>query len=144
MCRRDRVTWDAEQLEALKTADFGEYTITGSLNEFAYDSKGETLTIAAGTYTTTCAVTVTGTNYAVNAGFEDGSNGWTLTDTSSTGAKVKSDGAGGNAKSGNGYFDAWSKSPSDFTIEQTIAKEDLPSHKYTLFAVSYTHLSDEK
>lgn len=128
------VTWDAEQLEALKTADFGEYTITGSLNEFAYDSKGETLTIAAGTYATTCAVTVTGTNYAVNAGFEDGSNGWTLTDTSSTGAKVKSDGAGGNAKSGNGYFDAWSKSPIDFTIEQTIAKEDLPSRKYTLSA----------
>ena len=122
------VTWDAAQLEALKTADFGEYTIDGSLAQFQYSSKGETITVAAGQQKTTCAVTVTGTNYLTNGSFEEGETGW----TAAGGVNLKTDGSGGNAKDGNNYYDAWAESELDFTLEQNITTP-LPSGKYTLF-----------
>ncbi len=121
------VTWDAEQLEELKTAIFGEYTINGSLAQFTYDSKGETITVPAGQQKTTCAVTVTGTNVLPNGSFEDGGTAWTV-----TGASLKTDGAGGNAKHGNNYYDAWQQTDLDFSLEQTIT-EPLASGKYVLF-----------
>lgn len=125
------VTWNAEQLEALKTADFGEYTIDGTLNEFTYDSKGTAITVAAGKQKTTCAVTVTGTNVLSNGSFEDGETGWTKTGTA---GGFKTDGAGGNSKDGKNYYDAWAEAGTDvdFGIEQTIT-ESLPSGKYMLF-----------
>ncbi len=122
------VTWDAGQLAALKTADFGEYTIDGSLAQFSYASKGETITVPAGQEKTTCAVTVTGTNVLPDGSFEEGGSAWTVTG----GAALKKDGSGGNGKHGNNYFDAWNASALDFTIEQTITKP-LASGKYTLF-----------
>ena len=121
------MTWDAEQLEELKTAIFGEYTINGSLAQFTYDSKGETITVPAGQQKTTCAVTVTGTNVLPNGSFEDGGTAWTV-----TGASLKTDGAGGNAKHGNNYYDAWQQTDLDFSLEQTIT-EPLASGKYVLF-----------
>ena len=67
----------ATEIDNINLQDFAKKRNTTKETLYAtrgniYDSKGETLTIAAGTYTTTCAVTVTGINYAVNAGFEDG------------------------------------------------------------------------
>lgn len=121
------VTWDEEQVEALKTAIFGEYTINGSLAQFTYDSKGETITVPAGQQKTTCAVTVTGTNVLPNGSFEEGDTAWTV-----TGASLKTDGSGGNAKHGNNYYDAWNETALDFSIEQTIT-EPLESGKYVLF-----------
>ena len=121
------VTWDPAQLEALKTATFGEYTIDGTLAEFTYTSKGETITVPAGQQKTICAVTITGTNYLPNGSFEDGETGWTV-----TGASLKTDGSGGNAKSGNNYYDAWNQNAIDFSLEQSITTT-LPSGKYALF-----------
>lgn len=122
------VTWNADQLEALKTAEFGEYTIDGDLAQFTYDSKGITMTVPAGEQKTTCAVTVTGTNVLPNGSFEDGETIWTPTE----GAQFKTDGAGGNAKDGNNYYDGWNESALDFGVEQTIT-EPLASGKYSLF-----------
>ncbi len=122
------VTWNADEVAALKTAAFGEYTINGSLAQFTYNSKGETITVPAGQQKTTCAVTVTGTNVLPNGSFEEGETGWTVTG----GATLKTDGSGGNGKHGNNYYDAWNASALDFSIEQTITKP-LTSGKYTLF-----------
>ena len=121
------VLWNQAQLEALQTADFGEYTIDGALAEFTYPSKGQTVTVPAGQQKTTCAVKVTGKNYLTNGSFEEGENGWTA-----TGANLKTDGAGGNAKDGNNYYDAWNENALDFSLEQTVTAT-LPSGKYTLF-----------
>lgn len=126
------VTWDASQVEALKTADFGEYVINGSLGEFSFQSKGETVAVAAGEWQTTCTVTVTGTNYVVNGSFEDGETGWTTKGDVS----FKTDGAGGNAKDGSNYYQVYGVGGQtiDFDIEQTIDGQQLPtSGKYMLF-----------
>lgn len=124
------VTWDTAQVEALKTADFGEYTVNGSLAQFSYTSKGETITVPAGQQKTTCAVTVTGTNLLPNGGFEDGETGWTAT----AGARFKTTGAGGDAKEGTNFYDAWAENAAtDFRVMQTLSADELTSGKYTLF-----------
>lgn len=131
------VTWNADEVAALKTADFGEYTVSGSVNAFSYETKGETVNVAAGTWATTCAVTVTGTNYVFNGSFEendgDGS-GWTLTnyagkDVGWPGIEKSS----ANAKSGLYYYKAWNEGPIDFAIDQVLS-EKIPNGYYTLFA----------
>ena len=41
------VTWNAEQTAALKTADFGEYTVNGTVGAFSYETRGEQVTVEA-------------------------------------------------------------------------------------------------
>jgi len=119
---------------ALSTADFGEYTITGDLAEFTYESKGETITVEAGTWKTTCAVKITGTNYIKNGSFEDGKGeGWTLTNTLGTGSPYLAKNAG-DAKDGDYLWSAWAKGSMDFSISQTLSANEVPNGKYTLFA----------
>jgi len=128
------VTWNAEEVAALSTADFGEYTITGDLAEFTYESKGETITVEAGTWKTTCAVKITGTNYIKNGSFEDGKGeGWTLTNTLGTGSPYLAKNAG-DAKDGDYLWSAWAKGSMDFSISQTLSANEVPNGKYTLFA----------
>lgn len=122
------VTWDAAQVEALKTADYGEYTVEGSLASFTYDSEGDTITVPAGEQETVCYVKITGTkNYIINGSFEDGETGWTA-----NGIERKTGSGGGNAKDGDVCYDAWNASAIDATLEQTIT-DKLPSGKYMLF-----------
>lgn len=126
------VTWDASQLEALKTADFGEYTVNGTLGEFQFQSKGETVAVKAGEWQTTCNVVVTGQNYVRNGSFEEGENGWTKQGE----VTFKTDGASGNAKDGSNYYQVYGVGGStiDFEIGQTISGQQLPpSGKYMLF-----------
>ncbi len=125
------VTWNAAQVEALKTADYGEYTVEGSLASFTYDSDGDTITVPAGEQETTCAVTITGTNVLPNGSFEDGQGDWVK--TSST--NFKTTGAGGDAKDGKNFFDAWTEgTTTDFRVLQTLTNDKLPaSGKYMLF-----------
>lgn len=129
------VTWDEKEVSALASADYGEYTVNGTLNEFSFDNRGETTTVPAGKYSTTCTVTVTGTNYVTNGGFETGdAAGWTLTNY--LGENVGwpcVDKSSSNAKSGLYYFQAWNEGPVDFSIDQTI-ESDLQKGEYTLFA----------
>ncbi len=129
------VTWKAEDIEMLKTADFGEYTISGSVNEFSYqDENGALKTEKAGTYQTSCTVTVTGQNYVVNGSFEDGDAGWEL--TNHAGEDVgwpQPEKNSSNAKSGSYYYKLWDEQPVDMQIDQTISSE-LPDGCYTLFA----------
>ncbi len=131
-----KVQWNKEQTDALKTADYGEYTVEGSLAAFSFPSREETVEIAAGEYTTSCKVTITGTNYVQNGGFEEGSGeGWTLTNYAGTledgteigWPQVKKN--SGNAKSGDYHYDAWWDGPMDFAIDQVIA-EKIPAGTY--------------
>lgn len=41
------VTWNAEETAALKTADFGEYTVNGTVGAFSYETRGEQITVEA-------------------------------------------------------------------------------------------------
>lgn len=131
------VTWDAAQVEALKTADFGDYTVNGTVGAFSYTARGEEVQVAAGTWTTTCMVKVTGQNYVTNGSFEDndGSDaGWTLTNYLGDNAgSPKVDTSSSNAKSGLHYYTAWDSSQIDFALEQNVSQK-LPSGYYTLFA----------
>lgn len=129
------VTWDAAQVEALKTADFGEYTIDGSLGEFTFEDNQATTKVDAGEWKTTCTVTITGENYVTNGSFETGDDsGWTLTNYQ--GEDVgwpKVDSNSSNAKTGLYYYTAWCEGDIDFSIDQTISTNPS-SGKYTLFA----------
>ncbi len=131
------VVWNAEQTEALKTADFGDYVVDGSVGAFSYVTGDETVQVDAGTWTTTCSVTVTGYNCVVNGSFEDNDgdgSGWTLINY--LGENVGWPGTGkssSNAKSGLYYYTAWNQGELDFAIEQTI-EEAAPAGLYTLFA----------
>lgn len=131
------VVWNAEQTEALKTADFGDYVVDGSVGAFSYVAGDETVQVEAGTWTTTCSVKVTGYNCVVNGSFEDNDgdgSGWTLINY--LGENVGWPGIGkssSNAKSGLYYYTAWNQGDLDFAIEQTIA-EAAPAGLYTLFA----------
>lgn len=112
------VTWNADEASALKTAEFGEYTVNGTVGEFSYETRGETVTIPAGSWTTCCVVKVEGINYITNPSFETGNaDGWTL-----------------NAKSGTYYFKGWSEDKIDFALDQTLVRADIPNGNYTLFA----------
>lgn len=131
-----KVTWNAGEVNALKTADFGKHTVHGSLEAFSYETRGETVSVLAGTWTTTCEVTVTGTNYVTNGGFEDGDDsGWML--VNHLGENVgwpKVDKGSSNANSGLYYYQGWENKALDFEIYQTIEKDKLPNGNYTLFA----------
>lgn len=135
------VTWDAAQVKKLKTADFGDYTVDGSVGAFSYTARGKTVNVASGAWKTTCSVTVSGTNYVVNGSFEDNKgdgSGWTLTNhLSGDKGSPKIDTSSSNAKTGMYYYTGWDNgSPAkiDFSIEQTISKSKLPNGTYTLFA----------
>lgn len=129
------VVWDAAQAAALKTADFGDYTVEGSVNEFSYETRGETVVVPAGTWTTTCAVKVTGENYVTNGSFEDNEgdgSGWTMTNYVE-GGSPRVDKGSSNAKTGLYYYQGWDSSKIDFALDQTIT-ETIPAGYYTLFA----------
>ena len=134
------VTWDVAQVEALKTANFGEYVINGTVGDFSYTTQGEEVFVAAGTWTTTCTVKITGESYVVNGSFEDnngdGAN-WTLTNyhdgEDGNGVFIEKNSA--NAKYGAYYYTGWAgiNQPIDFSLEQTISKA-MPAGYYTLAA----------
>lgn len=133
-----KVVWNAEEVEALKTADFGTYTVNGSLSAFSYETNGETVSVPAGTWTTTCTVNVTGTNYVTNGSFEDNegdASGWTLINYLGEDVGWPSvDKSSSNAKSGLYYYKAWNTGDIDFELNQSISKKNLPDGSYTLFA----------
>ena len=141
------VTWDANQVEALKTASFGEYRVTGKTNAFTYEdtnTNGEDVTKEAGAYKATCVVTIAGVDYVTNGSFEknDGTNanGWTCTKLNDISADKMSFHIGGpnsaNAKFGLHYYDLWAEANSkgiDVALEQEISR-NLPAGEYTLQA----------
>ena len=130
------VTWNADEAAALKIAEFGEYTVNGTVGEFSYETRGETVTIPAGSWTTSCVVKVEGTNYITNPSFETGNaDGWTLTNYLEGDAGSPSiDKSSANAKSGTYYFKGWSEDKIDFALDQTLVRADIPNGNYTLFA----------
>ncbi len=129
------VTWNAEQVAALSSADYGEYEVEGTLGEFSYESKGEKVTVPAGTYVTKCTVSVAGENLVTNGSFETGdASGWTLTNNKGEGVGFpKVDVSESNAKSGKYYYTAYGEDI-DFAIEQEIAGEESMAGEYALFA----------
>lgn len=140
------VTWDAGEVEKLKTAAFGEYTINGTLGAFSYTNAGDgqTIQVEAGKHKTTCLVTITGKNYVTNSSFEEndgkGSNapGWKLTnfmEVNDNNNVFIDDPNSANAKSGSWYYTGWAEAGKgiDFKLEQTIS-EKLTKGYYTLFA----------
>lgn len=131
------VEWNAEQVEALKSAEFGDYTVNGLIGAFSYETRGETVQVEAGTWETTCAVKVTGHNYVTNGSFEDNDgdgSGWTLINYAGDGVGYpKVDKSSSNAKSGLYYYTAWNQGDLDFALEQTI-QETVTDGLYTLFA----------
>ncbi len=138
------VTWNAAQVAKLKTASFGEYTVDGSVGAFSYTNAGDgnTISVAANTWKTTCLVNITGKNYVANGSFEenDGKDaaGWTLTNymevNDYNNAFIDKPNSS-NAKSGSYYYTGWAEvgKEIDFKVEQTISQE-LPSGLYTLYA----------
>ncbi len=137
------VTWDAAQVENLKTAIFGEYTVNGSIGAFSYTNAGDgsVINVAANTWKTTCLVTIAGKNYVANGSFEenDGKNatGWTLTNymevNDYNNAFIDKPNSA-NAKSGSYYYTGWAEvgKDIDFKVEQTVST--LPTGLYTLYA----------
>lgn len=123
------VTWNAEEAAAvLDNPDFGEYTVTGTVDEIVVD--GETV---EGDYSTVFTVTVTANNYITNGTFETGdSTGWTLVNDLGAGWP-KVDKNEENAKEGECYYTAWAEDNYDFTLSQEIESE-LPAGKYRCFA----------
>ena len=124
------VTWNEEEVAALAKADFGTYTLQGSLAAFSFESKGSTVNIPAGTYTMACTVEITGTNYVPNGDFEEGTGDWKI--EGSGNPNVATD--NGNAHSGAKYVTSWAESPMDYTVEQTFDAKDVPAGKYMLAA----------
>lgn len=131
------VVWNEEEVKLLESAEFGDYTITGQVSEFSYESRDETVTEEAGAFETSCKVTVTGHNYVANGSFEDNEGdgaGWTLIDYAGDGVgSPKVDKGSNNAKSGLYYYTAWNQGDIDFAVEQTLS-EEVPQGTYTLFA----------
>ena len=141
------VTWDAEQMAALKTADFGEHTISGSVGVFSYydEKAGETVEVAAGTWKAICNVKVTGHNYVFNGGFEEGEGenkeshaaGWNLTVYGDMNESPRAEPGAENAKSGGWFYQGWQDKAGailDFAIDQEIDRDKLPNGEYMLFA----------
>ena len=129
--------WDAAQAEALKTADFGEYIVEGTVGEFTYNNGTEDITVPAGTWPVTCLVKVAGHNYVKNGSFENGSDGWELRnlDGSADNVQANIDKGSANAKDGLYYYSGWAEKGDavSFVLEQTIS-EKLPVDKYSLLA----------
>lgn len=141
------VTWDAEQTAALKTADFGEHTVSGTVGAFSYyeEKEGKTVNVAAGTWKATCNVKVTGHNYVFNGGFEEGegdnkeshATGWKLTVYGDMDESPRAEPGAGNAKSGGWFYQGWQDKAEailDFAIDQEIDRDKLPNGEYMLFA----------
>lgn len=136
------VTWDAKQVEALKTAPFGEYRISGNTNTFTYEDTNTgsgTITKEAGAYRVACVVKVAGVDYVLNGSFEknDGkdADGWkSKLNNDATTSQIGTSSA--NAKSGVHYYDLWAAANGkgiDMEIEQEISR-NLPTGMYTLQA----------
>lgn len=141
------VTWDAEQTAALKTADFGEHTVSGAVGAFSYldDRNGEAVEVAAGTWKATCNVKITGHNYVFNGGFEEGeadnkeshAAGWKLTVYGDMNESPRAEPGAENAKNGDWFYQGWQDKAGavlDFAIDQDIARDNLPNGEYMLFA----------
>lgn len=141
------VTWDAEQTAALKTADFGEHTVSGTVGAFSYldDRNGEAVEVAAGTWKATCNVKITGHNYVFNGGFEEGeagdkeshAAGWKLTVYGDMAESPRAEPGTENAKNGDWFYQGWQDKAGavlDFAIDQDIARDNLPNGEYMLFA----------
>lgn len=130
------VVWDAKEIEALKTAEFGEYVINGVLGEFSFDTEDGKVTVEAGKWTTTCQVKVTGKNLLFNGSFEENggsAEGWTLINHAGDGVGNPTVGRStSNAKTGEYYYTAWNKGDLDFSIEQTVT--EFEEGAYTAFA----------
>ncbi len=128
------IEWDADELEALKTASQGHHTIHGKLS----------------TYDVTCDVLVI-YNYVKDNSFENqntlqASNAneyavktpWELT-ASANGVRVESKNEGN--RTGSKYFHWWSSTEFNFTISQNLGK--IPAGTYSLSTYVLTHLKDE-
>lgn len=132
------VTWKQEEVDALKTATYGDYQVSGSVDAFTYTDKlsGKTVLVPAGTWTTSCNVTIEGKSYITNGDFETGNaQGWNLINY--LGEDVgypKVDKNSSNAQKGIYYYTGWSKESMDFAIEQEITKEQIPDGVYALSA----------
>ena len=132
------VTWKQEEVDALKTATYGDYQVSGSVDAFTYTDKlsGKTVLVPAGTWTTSCNVTIEGKSYITNGDFETGdAQGWNLINY--LGEDVgypKVDKNSSNAQKGIYYYTGWSKESMDFAIEQEITKEQIPDGVYALSA----------
>ncbi len=140
------VTWNQQEVEALKTAAFGEYKISGKTKAFTYeDTNTGTGDVAKeeGAYTVTCVVQVAGVDYVSNGSFENnlGENGedaigWTSKKNNDVTSAHVGTTSSANAKSGTSYYDLWAAANSagiDFELEQEISK-NLPAGLYTLQA----------
>lgn len=132
------VTWKQEEVDALKTATYGDYQVSGSVDAFTYTDKlsGKTVLVPAGTWTTSCNVTIEGKSYITNGDFETrNAQGWNLINY--LGEDVgypKVDKNSSNAQKGIYYYTGWSKESMDFAIEQEITKEQIPDGVYALSA----------
>ena len=138
--------WNQEEVEALKTAAFGEYRISGKTGAFTYDyittGTGD-IKKEEGAYDVVCVVQVAGVDYVSNGSFESnrGENGedaidWTSKKNNDTMSAHVGTTNSANAKSGTSYYDLWAAANSegiDFELEQEISK-NLPAGLYTLQA----------
>ena len=126
------VTWKQEEVDALKTATYGDYQVSGSVDAFTYTDKlsGKTVLVPAGTWTTSCNVTIEGKSYITNGDFETGdAQGWNLINY--LGEDVgypKVDKNSSNAQKGIYYYTGWSKESMEIT------KEQIPDGVYALSA----------
>lgn len=132
------VVWDKDQVAALSTADFGDQTITGEVQDFSYDSIDGTVSVKSGEYTANCSVTIKGEDLVKNGSFEDGSGngeGWDLKNNDKKGGgapKIDRDEA--NAHSGEFYYTGWDEKAIDFTISEKLEADKLTEGTYTLTA----------
>ena len=138
--------WNQEEVEALKTASFGEYRISGKTGAFTYDDTNTgtgDIKKEEGAYDVVCVVQVAGVDYVSNGSFESnrGENGedaidWTSKKNNDTMSAHVGTTNSANAKSGTSYYDLWAAANSegiDFELEQEISK-NLPAGLYTLQA----------
>ena len=138
--------WNQKEVEALRTAPFGEYRISGKTGTFTYDDTNMgtgNITKEEGAYDVTCVVQVAGVDYVANGSFEqnrgengDDAVGWTSKINNDATSMHVGTSNSANAKSGTSYYDLWAAANSagiDFEVEQEIGK-NLPAGLYTLQA----------
>ncbi|MDY6323476.1 MAG: glycosyl hydrolase 53 family protein [Catonella sp.] len=132
------VVWPDDVADTIKAADFGTTTVTGDIDAFSYDSKGESISVEKGKFTTTCEVTVIGDNFITNGDFEDNDgdgSGWTVKnyDTNGGGAP-KVDVSTDNAHHGQYYYTGWDEKSIDFEINQKVDTSKMTAGTYQLNA----------
>ena len=127
------ITWDSTEVEALKTAEQGHYTIHGKLEDFDV----------------TCDVTVI-YNYVQDNSFENQNTSsgnaneykvgspWSLT-ASANGIRVETKSEGN--RTGTHYFHWWASTAFSFTISQTLS--NIPAGTYNLSTYVLTHMTNE-